>query len=525
MRLQRSILLRKFAFLAWIPAFFLLTRGPAVFSNAMFNPDEAEFLAQGKLASNSLFPYEDYFTLTTGPITPEILGLLHSLGITLDLRLAHVYSTIVIISILILFASLISSSYSSLTKFLVLAPVAAAWGSGDRQTFNTDFLSLSSEITPLLFLTLAIYVLTKKNMLTTKLSFYAGILGGLALLTKYQVIALLAAFPVLIMFYSFNSEEISSRKRFRSLVFWSFGVAVPVLVILMLVRIAKNFESASYSLAFVLNYGSGNISTFSQSSILERVVSYFSVAFDSPLVVLALLVLVFLIGLQQQNVDDSNFKKIPRDTFVIFLILLFGYLAAALGGNSFGHYIQLWLWSIGIAISLVLTKTNLTHSLSMSAHAQPHFIAFGFVLVALSFNSASLNWVESGQSVEQSEEMPGTKLNELCEAKSNVMVWGWASELYAYNDWQPPTFFVNNAVHLIGGEDGPDSWNYNVTVNAITDPKTVCVVEAIGPSFFGSIDPELGKISYTDPYLSELLTRYYVQVEVSDSPATVYVRR
>jgi hypothetical protein len=152
-------------------------------------------------------------------------------------------------------------------------------------------------------------------------------------------------------------------------------------------------------------------------------------------------------------------------------------------------------------------------------------IAFGFVLAALSFNSASLNWAQSGQSVEASEDLPGNKLIELCEAKSNVMVWGWASELYAYNDWQPPTFFVNNAVHLIVGEDGPDSWNYKVTVNAITDPKTVCVVEAIGPSFFGSIDPELGKISYVDPYLSDLLTRHFVEVQVSDSPATVYVRR
>jgi hypothetical protein len=515
--------LRVNLFLITIPSLFLAMRGTATFSNSMFNPDEAEFLAQGRLASDSVFPYENYVTSTSGPVTPEILGLLNSLGITLDLRLAHIYSASVTIAILLLFASIINPAYSSITKTLVLAPVITAWGSGDRQTFNTDFLSLSSEITPLFFLSLAAYLLTRQNQLKGKMSFVAGTLSGLAFLTKYQVIVLLAIFPILIMLYSFNSKTITLQKRFVSLGLWGLGASIPLVVIAFLLKVSNNIESAAYSISILVNYGSGNISTFSQSSISDRVLGYFTVAVDSPIVVLALLVLVFLMALSVNNETKVHSYVFLKDTIVLFLILLLGYLSAALAGNNFGHYIQLWLWSIGISIAILLTRPFLSNSLKVSAPI--HTCVFFLVWAALSFNAASLNWEKSASVAEASDALPAKRLNEVCPEKSNVMVWGWAAEMFAYNNWQPPTFFVNNAVLLIGGEDGPDSWNYNVTVNAITDPGTACVVEAIGPSFFGSIDPEQGKISSVDPFLSELLTRHYEQVEVSDSPATVYVRK
>ena len=497
---------------------FFIARGPSITSKALYNPDEAEFLAQGKLASSSLIPYDNFVTSTSGPITPEILGTLSNFGFNLDLRFAHLYSAFVIAGIVMILVKLSGRRNPRSLVLSAFLPITIIWGSGDTKYFGTDLLSLSSEITPLLLLSISLLILIKSDFSVTLLVFLSGMIAGIAFFTKYQIAFLLFIFPILIISNGFDSLEHTYKSVLKCLSTWAFGWIVSLVTLISIIIYSGNRDAFIYSLSIVLNYGSGNISSFSQSSILERLSQYIEIALNSPLLALSIVVLFLLIGMSLQVVRKRN--SLP---LVVVAALILGYLSSALAGNNFGHYIQLLLWSVALSTALIFRNVQLSNALSV--HAKPYLLLLSLPLVALSISASSSNWIQgtikdSGPNQLTNE----SQLIDACPSGAQVVVWGWAAELYANNNWTPAPFFVNNAVLLIDKEDLENSFNYRVTEEAFRNPRTKCIVEAIGPEFFGSIDPEIGKIENVSEDWGEILGEEYRLIETSDFQGRVFVR-
>jgi hypothetical protein len=74
---------------------------------------------------------------------------------------------------------------------------------------------------------------------------------------------------------------------------------------------------------------------------------------------------------------------------------------------------------------------------------------------------------------------------EACPPGSRVLVWGWASELYAEFDWAPASRYVYTW-YLFGW--GRSAY-YRETMEAeVANAPPTCIVEALGPAFFGRLD-------------------------------------
>jgi hypothetical protein len=73
-----------------------------------------------------------------------------------------------------------------------------------------------------------------------------------------------------------------------------------------------------------------------------------------------------------------------------------------------------------------------------------------------------------------------------CPSKSQVLVWGWSSELFAYFDWVPAPDVVNEVARITFS-----NWSDGSVARiskAVFSEKTECIYEAIGPQYFGDLN-------------------------------------
>ena len=116
-------------------------------------------------------------------------------------------------------------------------------------------------------------------------------------------------------------------------------------------------------------------------------------------------------------------------------------------------------------------------------------------------------------------------LAEQCPPGKRVLVWGWASELYAYYDWDPASRYVNSTWMLYPSANRA-TYDATLLQELDSDPPD-CIVEALGGAFFAGIDPS-GTLEAVVPGASELLDECYLAPFASTMfdgrPVTVYGR-
>ena len=92
-----------------------------------------------------------------------------------------------------------------------------------------------------------------------------------------------------------------------------------------------------------------------------------------------------------------------------------------------------------------------------------------------------------------------------CPSGARVVVWGWASELYSYNDWVPASRYVNPWV--LSPAAKIETYRRRMEQEISSRPPQ-CVVEAIGPAFFGEYGPDK-RIVRLLPGVAGVLARCY----------------
>jgi hypothetical protein len=115
-----------------------------------------------------------------------------------------------------------------------------------------------------------------------------------------------------------------------------------------------------------------------------------------------------------------------------------------------------------------------------------------------------------------------TSLTAACPTGSRVLVWGWASELYASYDWTPASRYVNATWQIFPSRRQAE-WSSILRGELRRDPPA-CIVEALGPDFFYDIDPS-STIGSVVPGVSSLLESCYAESAASaldDRPVTLY---
>lgn len=164
---------------SYLLVLFLCLRWNAIVSRSRFNPDEAELLADGIRASKSFVPFKDFTSPTFGPIWPIFLGYLHRFGLPLSLPIAHLLSALILIMICKLVFNALFRRFSFVLALIIVTPLSLQFATG---LGDSDYLSLSTELLPLLFLVIST-VITYRQVLEHRTVFYIG----LFLVSQYLV--------------------------------------------------------------------------------------------------------------------------------------------------------------------------------------------------------------------------------------------------------------------------------------------------------------------------------------------------
>jgi hypothetical protein len=86
--------------------------------------------------------------------------------------------------------------------------------------------------------------------------------------------------------------------------------------------------------------------------------------------------------------------------------------------------------------------------------------------------------------------LDNSEVLQYCPRKSQVLVWGWSSDLFAYFDWTPVPGVVNEVARIKYSSLSESS--IASIAKAISSNKTDCIFDATGPQYFGGFSPSQG---------------------------------
>jgi hypothetical protein len=529
-------LLSVIVFLGILLTITLTHRAGYVFSGNALNPDEAEFLATGKLASQDLNPYRSYATSTYGPLLIQILGVMGVLGAPLTLPWAHLLSFFFLLCILAIPLMVAFRSKNYVYLLGVVAPITLVTVSGINSLSQfrmgeSDYLALNSELLPLSMISLIFY-LQKRNENFKSFELLVGLFGFLASISKIQILPIFLM--VTIWFYVLNIERRSAKISVKRIYVTFFALWLSFLGLLGLSStVAAYIQQSIFASA---SYVSSNDSL---SGVLLNVFETFHMLSSEPMILFATLS-VFLVILRENFSDLGSQQR-------ILLTLLLPFFAMVVPGTNFGHYKWLFIWTLLYLPIYPLTKIDGSSvqkeetwlgSWMQTRIAHRILLLIPIFLVAIpivrNFDVPEKLPISqftnlSVRPMEIQGETPGilikgtyvSEVESLCPEGSHVLIWGWASELYSYYGWTPIPRVVNDSMRVIGSNPNSE-WVTTNILEVIRDKKASCIIDASGKGFFGGKSRnQLSK----NKNISKDLNANYRLVKVDDFKGRVYLPR
>ena len=259
-------------------------------------------------------------------------------------------------------------------------------------------------------------------------------------------------------------------------------------------------ESILFSIDYSTSEGFGG-----GLSLLGKIKGGSNLLVSPPLLVCTLFLLFLLIktsSLTKLSLKFSN-KVITIEGFALFslcIFLLVGFLTITIPGNEFPHYLLFFIWTI-VMFCTAFAQLSTVFSIKPNSVDEPISILkmsyYGisvFFIVAM-VSASSLAWsikniIDSPKIITNNDTrykaLGNSEVLQYCPIKSQVLVWGWSSELFAYFDWIPPSDVVNEVARIKFSNLSEGSRAR--IARAVSTKKAECVYEAIGAQYFGGFD-------------------------------------
>lgn len=500
-------------------------RGQWLLSNATLNPDEAELLAIGKRAQLDLIPYQTYSTSTYLFLWPMFMGVLGIMGIHLTLPTAHFLSGLFYEFIAFTGWYLISLQYGRrLATFIVLPTAIFLFVGGG----SYDFLELGTELLPLAIISGALWIFfsNHKNLSTARLALGSGVIG-VSIWAKPQVgllgVCLIASCIILRMLERTPSDETfrihgSLAGTWRDSLIGLAAFLTPTILIIAFLAITGELHNfKTQGIPEIFNYVA--YSNSAPVSILSRVQSA-----DATLVVFPfafLWAIGGLLGWENRETSHSLARRITNS--LAWSLPIFGACITLLVLTKiYTHYLNILFAAsmisavVGARIARIAGserprrpsgKNIVTHVMGIAL--------IGVLLGNMSLISPNIQFVTHEVATIASGHSPPTTdgyiagksdLSRLCPPNSHVFVWGWANELYSYYNWVPASQYVN-AIWSLGSPSTVSMVGSTIAFDFSAHPPK-CIVEAIGPVFFGGL-PITDTILSAIPQMTNLIPSCY----------------
>ncbi|GIH09383.1 hypothetical protein Rhe02_74500 [Rhizocola hellebori] len=486
----------------------VLLRGQHLGNGYPLNPDEAELMGQARAAMHSPVPFTTWTTATTGPIWALFLAMLGMLGLPMTMFAAHFVAAALVGVMGYLGFTLVRR----VTGAFLSAVVTLFWWLPFVLSLTGDpvnLAALSTELLPSALILGAALVRPESLAKRPWLFAVTGLLSGLAVGAKYQVAPLAVA--VLAMQLAFL-PQFQWRQAWRNLGWWAVGGFAPALIlgVAMLISPDVSMVAIQQNLTFVSEY--------STRVGLNGRISNWRVLVTSMHQVLMLLLVCWF-----------GSRSVPRVQLWRAIVAGAGLVAVYLGGLGFGHYLIFMYPAFAIALALPLKPGAQLVPLANRPILRPALVIFvALVAWVASFGAPTqLPETASGDQLANvfrpdSHPPQDPKLVSACPKGSEVLVWGWAPELYIIYSWSNAVPYMNLTLLTDAPANQPSG--HEVIREAIERKSTACVVDAVGNPFF-HVKPE-HSITKVYPDLTAVLTTQYRSVGAIHAceKCTVYVR-
>ena len=522
----------------------VVARGDMLWTSSLMNPDEAELLAEGRSAATDLFPYRDYTSSTHLFLWPFALGVLGELGVPLTLVTAHVIGGLSYVMLATTGWFLMMRRIGGVRASLLVLPTATVLLMGYTSDGNADFLSMPSEALPLVILSVAALVmLAPTGPMSTGQLVVGSVVAGLALWAKPQcgpvAVALIAACVFMTIVERQRSEGatppvdvVLSIARSGALALLAF--VSPTLVLLAVMQLGGTLdEFTSEPVAVMWNY-TGHREGVVGPDLVDRLAGVARFATSFPFA--AAWALGGLLSMSLLNrLDSMMLRGLGLTAFVLPIAAALTCLLPISG--LFPHYANFVYFGCLMASCVaVRLATPGQDDITAGRWVEGTYFGVSFAVVGmlmmavvpghLSDLAGEARRALAGDGFSFRNEVPrdATPLAAACPAGSRVVVWGWASELYAYYDWVPASRYAN-ATWLISPSAHQEEYASVLLGELRRDPPD-CIVEALGPAFFAGLDPA-GTLGAVVPRVSPLLASCYRRSDAStfDGRAVTLYRR
>lgn len=503
--------------LATIGALILLVvlRGHALASASWFEPDEAVLMAWGKRATLNLLPYAKYTTSDQTYLWPIFLGLLGDIGVPLTLTTAHVLSGLLYVLISVTAWLIFYRFHGWKWATVIATPVAVVLFVGVPFNYYDsfpDFLSLETELLPLAIICLAVLIVLYplRPIGRGRLAVGSGLLGA-SIWASPQVTLLAFSTLMSFLFIKFIERharlaprELNARSVIRDCAAAAAAFIAPTAVSLALFAVTGEIGAFWHeTVAFTLSYSStGNTpAVVGIQGLLARINDVSSFVVGLPF--------AFIWGVggllswhKVEGVSEWQWRArivawaTPLASAILTLTLL---------NHLFGHYGNLLyagsLVSGAVGCRLAWSQPSVPETrdrqypmmrvllvglcIAVAAYvAMPTWQSLvflrGYVASAIVHHRIEpVDYFYYGISSVQAS----------CPANSRVLVWGQSSELYSYYHWMPASRYVSTDWQIFDLGDGHYVKDRLESELRASPPR--CIVNAIGPDFFGQIPSDL----------------------------------
>lgn len=501
---------------AWYPPIFALvlllillwvTRGDFLTSHAAFNPDEAELIAEARRASLDLIPYSTYTGTTHLFLWPMLLALLGKLGVPLTLATAHVLAGLSYVWIAFAGWYVIARSAGWIVAGIFVLPTSLY-----LLTAKNDFLSLGTELLPLSIVMLAaITALAPEGRHSRGRLVIVGTLTGLSVWAKPQIAPLaLAVLLVAILHRNLLVAHAVARCKTSPSIWHDtlagiVGLVLPSVVFLTIMLFAGTLHSffeepVRFQLSYVFSRAATGGSAPSLAGRLQEDATFilqYPMAFPWAI--------AGLVGWSQIALGHRRSSRwMAMAAWLAPLVAAFFGLLLAF--PIFPHYANN-LYSACL-ISGMTGATFVRHfssdRRSFWRPVSPSLLLF--VPIAL---LSVIVWSTSIPPPAASNPRPSiTPLTQACPARSRVLVWGWAAELYSYYDWTPASRYVDSVWQILPTEGRP--YYQRTLLSELSGDPPTCIVEALGSQFFGDYT-HADAITTVLPSATSLVDRCYME--------------
>jgi hypothetical protein len=522
-----------------------------LFSSSVLNPDEGELLADGKRATLGLLPYGTYTTATYFFLWPAFLGILGDVGIPLSLPIAHILSGLFYVYVAVAGWYIVFRQHGWKWATAIVGPTAVYLLAGAS---STDYLTLGTELLPIAILvTAALVLFGPETDVTVRRLAIGSTVAGLAFWAKPQ----LAPLSVALVFSGVLVRHLETRGHAtevenagvqrsmirRDLLVTGVSYLAPTVLFLVLILVTGELQPfVKEGLSAVFGYiGSSNSTPATLGMRLETV--------GANLVSLPFVPLWAIGGLLAWSHSTKPSRERVFAWTAWILPLMASILTLFATFQFFQHYGNIVYAGsmlsavVGCRISRVHLGGPSTVNDRRGTDAIRVLAAASMVVIV--FLSASTAWENAvllrgyAATLILRHRLPtenrfphgDSKLPIWCPAGSNVLVWGWAAEMYSYYSWEPASRYTINTWQL--DESANVAYFRTTLVAELEAEPPRCLVEAIGPQFFDQI-PTSETIAAVIPASQSLLSSCYIERSTLASGSTngqdggsvtVYVRR